>query len=130
MCIRDRRSGYTETLTGRRRYLPDLMSENRQRRAMAERMALNAPIQGTAADIMKIAMNDVRAAMAAADWAGDPAPQLLLQVHDELVCEATTADHDQLRDLLVNTMSGVIELAVPLEVDWASGPSWAEAEKH
>jgi DNA polymerase-1 len=93
-------------------------------------MALNAPIQGTAADIMKIAMNDVRAAMAAADWAGDPAPQLLLQVHDELVCEATTADHDQLRDLLVNTMSGVIELAVPLEVDWASGPSWAEAEKH
>ena len=125
-----RRSGYTETLTGRRRYLPDLMSENRQRRAMAERMALNAPIQGTAADIMKIAMNDVRAAMAAADWAGDPAPQLLLQVHDELVCEATTADHDQLRDLLVNTMSGVIELAVPLEVDWASGPSWAEAEKH
>ncbi|WP_108665257.1 DNA polymerase I [Euzebya rosea] len=125
-----RRSGYTETLTGRRRYLPDLMSENRQRRAMAERMALNAPIQGTAADIMKIAMNDVRAAMAAADWAGDPAPQLLLQVHDELVCEATTADHDQLRDLLVDTMSGVIELAVPLEVDWASGPSWAEAEKH
>ena len=125
-----RRSGYTETLTGRRRYLPDLMSENRQRRAMAERMALNAPIQGTAADIMKIAMNDVRAAMAAADWAGEPAPQLLLQVHDELVCEATTADHDQLRDLLVDTMSGVIELAVPLEVDWASGPSWAEAEKH
>ncbi|AXV07054.1 DNA polymerase I [Euzebya pacifica] len=125
-----RRSGYTETLTGRRRYLPDLMSENRQRRAMAERMALNAPIQGTAADIMKIAMNDVRAAMATADWAGDPAPQLLLQVHDELVCEATTADHDQLRDLLVDTMSGVIELAVPLEVDWASGPSWAEAEKH
>ena len=54
----------------------------------------------------------------------------LLQVPDELVCEATTADHDQLRDLLVNTMSGVIELAVPLEVDWASGPSWAEAEKH
>ena len=125
-----RRTGYTETLTGRRRYLPDLMSENRQRRAMAERMALNAPIQGTAADIMKIAMNDVRAAMATATWAGSPEPQLLLQVHDELVCEATKADHDQLRDLLVSVMSGVIELAVPLDVDWASGPSWAEAEKH
>ena len=125
-----RRSGYTETLTGRRRYLPDLMSDNRQRRAMAERMALNAPIQGTAADIMKIAMIRVREAMAAATWSGTQPPQLLLQVHDELVCETTDADHDQLRDLLVDTMAGVIELAVPLEVDWASGPSWAEAEKH
>jgi DNA polymerase-1 len=121
-----RRTGYTETLTGRRRYLPDLMSDNRQRRQMAERMALNAPIQGTAADIMKIAMNEVRTAMAEGGFRS----QLLLQVHDELVCETVAAEHDALRDLLVQTMSGVIELAVPLEVDTATGPSWAEAEKH
>lgn len=121
-----RRTGYTETLTGRRRYLPDLMSDNRQRRAMAERMALNAPIQGTAADIMKIAMNEVRAAMAERQMTS----QLLLQVHDELVCETVPAEHEDLRELLVTTMSGVIDLAVPLEVDTAAGPSWAAAEKH
>jgi DNA polymerase I len=121
-----RRTGYTETLTGRRRYLPDLMSDNRQRRQMAERMALNAPIQGTAADIMKIAMNDVRAAMAEAGLRS----QLLLQVHDELVCETVDTEADALRTLLVDRMAGVIELAVPLEVDTAIGPSWAEAEKH
>jgi DNA polymerase I len=121
-----RRTGYTETLTGRRRYLPDLMSDQRQRRQMAERMALNAPIQGTAADIMKIAMIDVRKGMR--DRAMDS--QLLLQVHDELVCETTEGEVDELRDLLVTAMGAVIELAVPLEVDWARGPSWAEAEKH
>ena len=121
-----RRTGYTETLTGRRRYLPDLMSDNRQRRQMAERMALNAPIQGTAADIMKIAMIDVRAAMLQRGLRS----QLLLQVHDELVCETVTEEHDELRDLLASTMAGVIDLAVPLEVDTASGPSWAQAEKH
>ncbi|WP_370328438.1 DNA polymerase I [Euzebya sp.] len=121
-----RRTGYTETLTGRRRYLPDLMSDNRQRRQMAERMALNAPIQGTAADIMKIAMNDVRAAMRDAGLRS----QLLLQVHDELVCETVADEAEQLRQLLVDAMAGVIELAVPLEVDTATGPSWAEAEKH
>ncbi|CAN5251577.1 DNA polymerase I [soil metagenome] len=121
-----RRTGYTESLTGRRRYLPDLVSDNRQRRQMAERMALNAPIQGTAADIMKIAMNEVRAGMRARGLRS----QLLLQVHDELVCETIPDEHDELRDLLVTTMAGVIELAVPLEVDSASGPSWAEAEKH
>ncbi len=121
-----RRTGYTETLTGRRRYLPDLMSDNRQRRQMAERMALNAPIQGTAADIMKIAMNDVRAAMAKRGFES----QLLLQVHDELVCETVEDEHDELRQVLVDTMSSVIDLAVPLEVDTAAGPSWAAAEKH
>ncbi|MGI9016071.1 MAG: DNA polymerase I [Euzebya sp.] len=121
-----RRTGYTETLTGRRRYLPDLMSDNRQRRQMAERMALNAPIQGTAADIMKIAMNQVRDAMGQRGFRS----QLLLQVHDELVCETVAEEQEDLRELLVSTMSGVIELAVPLEVDTATGPSWAEAEKH
>ena len=78
-----RRTEYTETILGRRRYLPDLMSDNRQRREMAERMALNAPIQGSAADIIKVAMLDVEKAL---DDAGMRS-RMLLQVHDELVFE-------------------------------------------
>lgn len=119
-----RHDGYTATLFGRRRYLPDLMSDNRQRREMAERMALNAPIQGTAADIIKRAMVAVRERMAGMR------SQLLLQVHDELVCETAPGEEDKLRALLVEAMASVADLAVPLEVDTASGPSWAEAEKH
>ncbi|MGH8907623.1 MAG: DNA polymerase I [Egibacteraceae bacterium] len=119
-----RHDGYTSTLFGRRRYLPDLMSDNRQRREMAERMALNAPIQGTAADIIKRAMVAVRQRMSGM------ASQLLLQVHDELVCETAPGEEDALRALLTETMAGVADLAVPLEVDTATGPSWAEAEKH
>src|SRR5207248_9428007 len=78
-----RKAGYTETVLGRRRYLPDLNSDNRQRREMAERMALNAPIQGSAADIIKVAMLGVHAALAKQDLRS----RLLLQVHDELVLE-------------------------------------------
>jgi DNA polymerase-1 len=121
-----RKDGYTSTLFGRRRYLPDLMSDNRQRREMAERMALNAPIQGTAADIIKKAMVAVGGAMRRRGLRS----QLLLQVHDELVCETFPAEQDTLRELLVTEMSGVADLAVPLEVDTAAGRSWAEAEKH
>ncbi len=121
-----RKDGYTSTLRGRRRYLPDLVSDNRQRRDMAERMALNAPIQGTAADIIKQAMVAVHADMQRRGMAS----QLLLQVHDELVCEIVPGERDELRDLLVERMAGVVELAVPLDVDTASGPSWAAAEKH
>ncbi|HSK97591.1 MAG TPA: DNA polymerase I, partial [Euzebyales bacterium] len=118
--------GFTATLFGRRRYLPDLMSDQRQRRQMAERMALNAPIQGTAADIIKLAM------IAVADELGgrDLHAQLLLQVHDELVCETGAADADELRDLLQRQMSGVVDLDVALEVDTAHGASWYAAEKH
>jgi DNA polymerase-1 len=119
-----RHDGYTSTLFGRRRYLPDLMSDNRQRRDMAERMALNAPIQGTAADIIKRAMVAVRRRMAGI------ASQLLLQVHDELVCEIAPGEEDALRAVLTETMTSVADLAVPLEVDTATGRSWAEAEKH
>ncbi|MBA2529400.1 MAG: DNA polymerase I, partial [Euzebyales bacterium] len=123
---RARTDGYTSTLFGRRRYLPDLMSDNRQRRDMAERMALNAPIQGTAADIIKRAMVAVQAAMRERGMAS----RLLLQVHDELVCETAPGESDDLRQLLKEQMAGVVDLAVPLEVDTASGPSWAAAEKH
>ncbi|HVL99438.1 MAG TPA: DNA polymerase I [Egibacteraceae bacterium] len=121
-----RKDGWTSTLFGRRRYLPDLMSDNRQRRDMAERMALNAPIQGTAADIIKKAMVVVHERMAARGMGS----QLLLQVHDELVCETAPGEEEELRELLVDAMGGVADLAVPLEVDTALGPSWAEAEKH
>jgi DNA polymerase I len=121
-----RRDGYTSTMLGRRRYLPDLTSDNRQRRDMAERMALNAPIQGSAADLIKRAMVAVDAAMRARGMTS----QLLLQVHDELVCETAPGEEDDLRALLVSQMSGVADLAVPLEVDTATGPSWAAAEKH
>ena len=118
--------GFTATLFGRRRYLPDLMSDQRQRRQMAERMALNAPIQGTAADIIKLAMIAVAEALGDRDLDA----QLLLQVHDELVCETTTAAADELRDLLRTRMSGVVDLAVSLDVDTAQGTSWYAAEKH
>ncbi|HVM13039.1 MAG TPA: DNA polymerase I [Egibacteraceae bacterium] len=121
-----RKDGWTSTLFGRRRYLPDLMSDNRQRREMAERMALNAPIQGTAADIIKKAMVVVHERMTERGMAS----QLLLQVHDELVCETAPGEEADLRALLVDAMSGVADLAVPLEVDTASGRSWADAEKH
>ena len=119
-----RRDGWTATLTGRRRYLPDLVSDNRQRREMAERMALNAPIQGTAADIIKMAMIEVHRRMRGMR------SRLLLQVHDELVTETAPGEEDALRELLVDAMASVIRLKVPLEVDTAAGPSWAEAEKH
>ena len=119
-----RRDGWTATLPGRRRYLPDLVSDNRQRREMAERMALNAPIQGTAADIIKMAMIEVHRRMRGMR------SRLLLQVHDELVTETAPGEEDALRELLVDAMASVIRLKVPLEVDTAAGPSWAEAEKH
>jgi DNA polymerase I len=121
-----RRDGYTSTLFGRRRYLPDLMSDNRQRREMAERMALNAPIQGTAADIFKKAMVAVHAAIRERGLAS----QVLLQVHDELVCETAPSEEEALRELLAREMSGVVDLAVPLVVDTATGRSWYDAEKH
>jgi DNA polymerase I len=121
-----RRDGWTSTLFGRRRYLPDLVSDNRQRRDMAERMALNAPIQGTAADIIKKAMVAVHERMAAERMSS----QLLLQVHDELVCETAPGEEDALRELLVTEMAGVVDLDVHLEVDTATGLSWFDAEKH
>ena len=121
-----RRDGWTATLSGRRRYLPDLRSDQRQRREMAERMALNAPIQGTAADIIKEAMIAVDAAIARHGLAS----RVIVQVHDELICEVVGGEEATLRELLVAEMAGVADLAVPLEVDSASGASWFDAEKH
>ncbi|WP_222263713.1 DNA polymerase I [Modestobacter marinus] len=118
-----RQTGYTETTLGRRRYLPDLTSDNRQRREMAERMALNAPIQGSAADVIKVAMLDVEKAIEAAGLRS----RMLLQVHDELVLEVAPGEHDALEALVRREMAGAAQLSVPLEVSVGFGASWNAA---
>ncbi len=118
-----RRTEYTETILGRRRYLPDLISDNRQRREMAERMALNAPIQGSAADIIKVAMLDVEKAL---DNTGMRS-RMLLQVHDELVFEIGPGEQDALTDLVRDKMGHAVELTVPLDVSVGVGRSWHDA---
>src|SRR5262249_25100313 len=119
-----RREGYTETVLGRRRYLPDLNSDNRQRREMAERMALNAPIQGSAADIIKVAMLRIDAAIREAGLRS----RMLLQVHDELGFEAATGEREQLEALVREQMGGAYPLDVELQVSMGAGPNWAAAD--
>ena len=118
-----RSSGYTQTLLGRRRYLPDLTHDNRQRREMAERMALNAPIQGTAADIVKAAMLRVDAALRAERMQS----RLLLQVHDELVLEVAPGESKDLEVLVRREMGGAAQLRVPLDVSVGVGRDWESA---
>ncbi|MFE9660533.1 DNA polymerase I [Streptomyces sp. NPDC005955] len=118
-----RATGYTETLFGRRRYLPDLNSDNRQRREMAERMALNAPIQGTAADIVKIAMLNVDRAMQEARLAS----RMLLQVHDEIVLEVAPGEREPLEELVRREMAAAVQLRAPLDVSVGSGRDWESA---
>ncbi|MFA6300084.1 MAG: DNA polymerase I [Nocardioides sp.] len=118
-----RKTGYTETIMGRRRYLPDLTSDNRQRREMAERMALNAPIQGSAADLIKIAMLNVQRAVEAEGLRS----RMLLQVHDELVFEVAEGERDRLDALVREQMGRAAELTVPLDVSVGTGRSWHEA---
>ncbi|MCL8027541.1 DNA polymerase I [Nocardioides bruguierae] len=118
-----RRTGFTETIRGRRRYLPDLTSDNRQRREMAERMALNAPIQGSAADLIKIAMLDVQAALESEGLTS----RLLLQVHDELVLEVAPGEAEALEQLVRDRMGGAADLTVPLDVSVGTGRSWHDA---
>ena len=118
-----RQSGYTETMLGRRRYLPDLTSDNRQRREMAERMALNAPIQGSAADIIKVAMIRVRDALNESG-AGS---RLLLQVHDELVLEVAPGERADLESLVRREMGAAVDLSVPLDVNVGVGDTWHAA---
>jgi DNA polymerase-1 len=118
-----RRTGFTETILGRRRYLPDLTSDNRQRREMAERMALNAPIQGSAADLIKVAMLHVDAAIGAAGLAS----RMLLQVHDELVFEVAEGERAALEDVVRREMGTAADLAVPLDVSVGTGHSWHDA---
>ena len=118
-----RKTGYTQTLLGRRRYLPDLTSDNRQRRDMAERMALNAPIQGSAADVIKVAMLGVERAIEARGLSS----RMLLQVHDELVVEVCAGELDEVRDVVVTCMEGAANLLVPLRVSVGVGTTWESA---
>lgn len=118
-----RRTGYTETIKGRRRYLPDLTSDNRQRREIAERMALNAPIQGSAADLIKIAMLHVQRALVQEGLAS----RMLLQVHDELVFEVAPGEREALESLVRAQMASAADLTVSLDVSVGTGHSWHEA---
>nr|BFE28059.1 hypothetical protein GCM10010200_003100 [Actinomadura rugatobispora] len=118
-----RRTGYTRTVLGRRRYLPHLSSENRQRRETAERMALNAPIQGSAADIVKIAMLRVDEALAAAGLRTRP----LLQVHDEIVFEVAPGERDRAAELVHDRMTTAYPVSVGLEVAIGTGADWNAA---
>src|SRR5690606_34322203 len=115
--------GYTETILGRRRYLPDLVSDNRQRREMAARMALNAPIQGSAADVIKVAMINVGRELRPQGMA----TRLLLQVHDELVLEAAPREEAAAERVLREQMGSATALSVPLDVSVGTGPSWQAA---
>ncbi|GAB2758741.1 DNA polymerase I [Nocardioides salsibiostraticola] len=118
-----RKTGYTETIMGRRRYLPDLTSDNRQRREIANRMALNAPIQGSAADLIKVAMLGVNRAIAEEGLTS----RMLLQVHDELVFEAAPGEEQALEVLVRREMGAAADLLVPLDVSVGTGRTWHEA---
>ena len=117
------KDGYTQTIFGRRRYLPDLTSTNRQRREIAERMALNAPIQGSAADIIKRAMLTVDSKLAAGGYAS----RQVLQVHDELVVEIAPGEAEAVKEIVIESMASAAELSVPLDVHLGSGTNWRSA---
>lgn len=116
-----REKGYVETLAGRRVWLPEIASSHGGLRAGAERAAINAPLQGSNADVIKLAMPQVEKAL------GGMQAQLLMQVHDELVLEAAPEAVGALKEMLPRVMGGVVELSVPLAVEVGSGPNWEEA---
>ena len=116
--------GYVATMFGRRRYLPDINSNNFNRRSFAERTAINTPIQGTAADIIKLAMIKTQAALESAHLKS----RILLQVHDELVLEVTENEKDEVEKLVRETMENTIKLEIPLAADVAFGKNWAKAK--
>ena len=118
-----RKVGYTETIMGRRRYLPDLMHDNRQRREVAERMALNAPIQGSAADIIKMAMLNVQFAIEKEKLNS----RLLLQIHDELILEVVAGEEEKIIALVKREMGAAYPLSAPLDVNAGLGLTWHEA---
>jgi len=120
---RARECGYVETLFGRRLTLPEIRSGNPSRRQAAERAAINAPMQGTAADLIKLAMIAVQGWLDAEGLKS----RLIMQVHDELVLEVAEGELDRVRRRLPELMCGVAELAVPLKVDTGVGPNWEAA---
>jgi DNA polymerase-1 len=127
MKILARDQGFVTTLLGRRRYLPELTARNGALRSAGERMAINMPIQGTAADGMKIAMLRVDAALRDGAF---PASRLLLQVHDELVLETDADELPALAAMVKELMEGALPLDVPLEADLKVGENWEEMDRY
>ena len=121
--VEARARGYVTTLQGRRRYVPDLQSKNTQLAATAERMAVNTPIQGTAADLIKMAMVSIDRRLTQEKLR----TRMLLQVHDELLFEVPEKEVERVKKLVRELMEGVMSLRVPLQVDLGIGRNWAEA---
>ena len=115
--------GYVTTMFGRKRYLPDIHSRNQVVRGNAERNAINAPIQGSAADIIKIAMVRIHNRMKSEKFMS----KMILQVHDELIFEVETSELEMLKKMVLYEMSNAVKLDVPLKVDWGTGNNWFEA---
>jgi len=118
-----REQGYVTTMFGRRRYLRDIHSRNQVVRGNAERNAINAPLQGTAADIIKIAMVRIHEKMRSENFVS----KIILQVHDELIFEVVPGELEELREMVIYEMSGAAKLDIPLKVDWGTGKNWLEA---
>ena len=121
--MKARDKGYVTTMFGRRRYLRDIHSRNQVVRGNAERNAINAPIQGSAADIIKIAMIRINDKLKSGSFKS----KMILQVHDELIFETVKSELDSLREMVIAEMSGAASLDVPLKVDWGTGKNWFEA---
>ena len=117
-------TGYTETIFGRRRPIPDLASPNFRVRQAAERQAMNAPIQGLAADIFKIALVEIDRSLTHMSAQS----RLVLQVHDEVILEVHPDESNAIKTMTIENMKNAAELRVPLEVNVATGPSWAQAK--
>jgi DNA polymerase-1 len=118
-----RKQGYIETILGRRRYLADINSANAVVRGFAERNAINAPIQGSAADIIKVAMVNLDREIKKRNMRS----RMIMQVHDELVFDAHREEVEELKTLVAEKMSGAVQLRVPLVVDMNTGINWLEA---
>lgn len=121
--VQAHKDGYAVTLFGRRRYIPELKAKNAAQRGFGERTAMNHPMQGTAADIIKLAMRQVQDELVARDLG----TRLMLQVHDELDLSVPESEVEEVSDLLTSVMESVVELSVPLLVDVSAGANWAEA---
>ena len=124
LLARARDEGYVSTLLGRRRKVPHLLSGNQRLRSADERMAVNMPIQGTAAELIKIAMIRIHRHLVEEGYKS----KMILQIHDELLFETPEDEVDRLREMVVTEMEAAMELDVPLKVDWGFGPSWYEAQ--
>ena len=119
-----RNKGYVSTILGRRRYLPELKASNKITQAFGERVAMNAPIQGSAADIIKIAMVNVYKKLKEEGLQS----KLILQVHDELIVEAEPGEKSRVEEILRSEMENALEISVPLKVDMNSGKTWYDTK--